>query len=273
MNSVNAVLAVLILSAWGVGEGCGCQTFSVPEDATKIGELDLYVPGATKVPSLPVGSRDPAAPVIVDVVAGKTGPHAFELQLEVDSYSDIRFVFLNFGSDGIYKAPVTEALAGGEEPPTACGVAAEQQGITCTQACLSACACASCSDSQVELNLEQACALNCTLYDRQGLLDKEPYNGSEKTFASVIYNGQHGVPGTATQAGCSTTKCAAAPNPNQKRKRMWSLTFATPNVPELVPLSSTMCQQDTSTPVATSEPFAKAEVRICPHPLTTAMCR
>lgn len=276
MNFVNTALAVLVLSSWGVGEGCGCQTFSPPEDATKIGELDLYVV-ATKVPSLPSYSNDAAAPVIVDVTAYKSGPSSFELNFDVESYSSIKYVYLNFGSDGIYKAAVTEALgAGVDEPPTACGVAASQQGITCTKACLAACGCLSaCPSEQIELNAEQACALNCTLYDNQGLLDDAPYNGSEKNFAAYLYKGLPGtgLTGVAQQAMCSASSCAGAPDPNKKTKRTWTVSFSTPNVPELVPLSSTMCEQDTSTPVATSAPAERGSVKICPNPLTTAMCR
>jgi hypothetical protein len=273
LHSVQAALAVLVLSSWGVGEGCGCQTFSPPEGSTKIGERDLYIEGE-KVSSLPAGSSDPRAPVIVDIKGYKTSPQSFSMNFDIESYYDIKFVYLDFGADGIYKAAVTEAVgAGVDEPPTACGIAAEQQGITCTQACLKACGCLSaCPSEQIELNVEQSCALNCTLYDNQGLLEGAPYNGSEKTFAAAIYKGMYGLTGLASQAMCSASSCAAAPDPSKKNKRSWSLNFSTPSVPELVPLSASMCQQDTSTPVATSSGFAKGEVKVCDMPLAADAC-
>lgn len=275
MNPVHTLFAVLVLSSWGVGEGCGCQTFSPPEGATKIGELDLYIEG-TKVTELPTPSSDPAAPRIVAIRGYKTSPTSFEMHFEVESYRTIEYVYLDFDTNGIYKAAVTEVLeAGTDAPPTACGVAAQQQGITCTQACLAACGCLTdCPDEQIELNAEQACALNCTIADNSNALNGPPYNGSEKTFASVVYNGlpSSGLIGVATQAKCSASKCGPPPDPNQKKKKRWSMTFSTPTVPMAQPIFDSICQQDMSTPVATSEPFGKASVEVCDMPYASDAC-
>lgn len=277
MNNVGMSLAVLIFSAWGVGEGCGCQSFSIPPDATKIGTLDLYIVG-TKVESLPAPSTSSAAPRLIALTAYENGPYSFSMNFEVESEADVEFVYLGFGANGIYKAKVHPerllAEGGGDTPITACGIAATNQGITCTAACLSACSCLVCPDRMVELNGEQSCAFNCTVYKNQGALAAAPWYGSEKTFASRLYKGGDGVPGFAAQLGCSASTCVSAPVPGAKRKKSVSIDFSTPINLSTTTLSTSMLETapTTSNPVYRSEPGAAATVSISkcpPHAICT----
>jgi hypothetical protein len=144
-----------------------------------------------------------------------------------------------------------------------CGAAASSQGITCSKACLSACSCLQCASDSTETNAEQACALNCTVYAQNGLLSGSPYNGSEATFAALLYNGTSGVPGVATQLGCSTNACAKAPSPTEtKRTRSWQLELETPTFPSATPMFAPQFVSADPAPVASS-PAAPATVRIC----------
>lgn len=237
-----------------------CFTFSVPADATQIGETDLYVVGGESS-QLPTPSSSSTAPVITQITATQTGTYTFNMYFDVESSRDIAYVYVDFASDGVYRVPVKALEAGGAEPPAACS-----QGITCTSACLSACGCLSCSDGTIEKNLEQGCAATCSANVSSGAINSAPYNGSEKTLAYVVYNGSpaDGIPGTAAQApGCSTSKCPGAPT-SGRTSQTWSIGFTAPVIPETTSLTTAMVETTSSGGAAeTSAPFERASVSTC----------
>lgn len=236
-------------------------------NSVPIGQTDLYLPGGEKA-TPPSASTSDTAPMITRVTAVKTGPQSFSLFLDVENASSLAYVYLDFGDAGVYRVKPTlaspTASTTTDTPLTACGVAAQNQGIVCTSACLSACSCLKCPSASEETNAEQACALNCTLYDRQGLLAQSPYYGSEAKFASFVYNGnpELGLPGLISQTSCSASACVSAPSLEPaKTSKAWEVHFETPTVPELTPLVAPQVVTD-DTPIA-SPPMAPASVAMC----------
>jgi hypothetical protein len=209
-----------------------------------------------------------AAPKLVSTSAVQTGDHSYAITFEVQSVSDIAYIYLDFGPSGLYRARPTQKVSqttSTDPPLTICGSVAASQGITCTSACLSACSCLQCASDSTETNAEQACALNCSIYAKNGLLAGSPYNGSEATFASLLYNGTAGVPGFATQTGCSASTCMKAPSPSETttRTRSWQLNFETPTFPSTTAMFAPQFVTADPAPIA-SAPAAPASVKICP---------
>lgn len=255
-------LAGLVAVACGGGGEAGEEAFEIPSNAEEIGSTGLYLPRAEPA-TLPRPTSGASTPRIMGVTATRTGPYSFSVHVDVESTATIAYAYLDFGEDGVFKVPTTAVTTGSSstDPPlTACGVAAKNQGITCTSACLAACSCLSCSDDSVELNAEQACALNCSIYDDLGALEGEPYDGSEQKFASILYNGDSsiGLPGVASQLGCGTSACISASISSPRKS--WAVEFQTPTVPEVTPLFATQVVTEGSAQV--SAPAAAARVAV-----------
>ena len=256
-RELNGLLFCICL-AWGCGE-----SFSVPSNGVQVGTSELYILGGT-IAQLPTPSTSDTAPKILNVTAKRTGTFTFAISFDVEGDGDIGFAYFDFGGDGIYKAEVAEEILANDKLPTACGVGAAAAGVTCTPACISACACLSCSDSQFEANSKESCAFTCSANDKAGVVDRPPYNGSEKAFASLLYNGspEDGIPGlVASVPNCNASTCEAP----RKRTKGWSVKFTTPTVPQVTPLFSSMVETNSGSdaPVA-SQASARATVAIGP---------
>lgn len=186
--------------------GCEPAGFTVPRNAERVGDLDLYLPDAERT-ALPDPSLWSDTLSIIDVRVEQVGAYDYDVHFDVEGTDAVRFVILDFGADGVYRVAPTPTPP--DAPPTACGIAASQLGVTCSSACLSACGCLQCSDSVAELNAEQACALNCTLLSDNMGLAGEPYNGSEQVYADLLYRGseEYGLVGVAAQLGCGVSAC------------------------------------------------------------------
>jgi hypothetical protein len=251
------------------------EPFAPSSDTVRIGGSDLYLSGGSSAASMPTPSTSASAPKLISTSAVQTGDHSYAITFEVESASDIAYIYLDFGGSGVYRAkPLlkpTESTSA-DPPLTICGVAASSQGITCSKACLSACSCLQCSSDSTETNAEQACALNCSIYAQNGLLAGSPYNGSEANFASMLYNGTAGVPGFAAQTGCSASACktASTSTPATSQRRSLQLSFQTPEIPSATPMFAP--QFVTADPAPVNSPVAApATVKVCP--LTTEFCR
>jgi hypothetical protein len=259
----------LLLALTGVasvscsGDGDDEDSFVVPTDAVAIGTTGLYLSHAQSA-TMPTPTQGANAPRVMGVSAHRTGDHSFAVQIDVESTVTIAYAFFDFGVDGVFKVPTTPVTASAnssDKPLTACGVAASSQGITCTSACLSACSCLSCSDDDIERNTEQACALTCSIADKTGSLDLEPYSGSEDKFASILYKGDAtiGLPGLASQVGCGTGACVSVSLSTPRKS--YAVEFQTPTVPQATPM---FAPQVASSDVAqVSQPGAPAKLNVC----------
>lgn len=265
IHSWLVVLSLAGLAAVACGGGDEAEeeeSFEIPSNAAAIGSTGLYLPRAQPA-TAPIPTPGANAPRIMGVSAIRTGEYSFSVHVEVESSATIAHAYLDFGANGVFKAPttpVTSISSSTDRPLTACGVAASNQGITCTSACLAACSCLACSDDTMELNAEQACALNCSVYDQLGALEDEPYDGSEEKFASILYKGDAalGLPGVASQLGCGTSACVSASLSSPRKS--WAVEFQTPTVPELTPMFAT--QVVTQDAAQVSAPAAAARVQV-----------
>ncbi len=117
----------------------------------------------------------------------------------------------------------------------ACNVLAQQQGYSCTTACVKACSCVDCDDATMEKNIVDSCAVNCSIYSHQGQIGPEPYT-SEEVFADFIYNGnaEWGISGMLQSLPqCSGDVCSSrAAAQEEKRMRVsfyhpgsWTMRF------------------------------------------------
>lgn len=261
----------IVLAACG-GDEATAESFHPSEDAVEIGTTGVYLRDGERVDEAPSPTTTPNAPVITSASAKQTGTNEFELKLEVEHEpgATIAWAFLDFGEHGVYRthvhAPSAVAPAGGGSGDYAktCREMMAKQNISCTDACISACACVTCGDSTVLNNLKLACATTCSANVSSGAIDSAPYDGSEAKLADVVYNGSPdvGLQGTATAAGCNASACGdGAGDDDTGRTKPYAITFEAPSVPELTPLVAPQVQTD-DTPI-TSEPFGEARVSVC----------
>lgn len=258
-------MGVVVLAACS-GSGDEESAFSPSPDAIEVGSTGIYlVDGEPATKPTPTSSD--SAPKIVKVTAEQTSEHEFTLTMEVESEQEIAYAYLDFSEHGVYKAPVRAPVAAVDPNASyaeGCRQALASQNISCTDECIAACDCVSCSDSAITKNLKQACAVTCSANVHSGSIDSAPYNGSEKVLADVVYNGSAdiGLPGTATQSGCNATQCAAS-GASEKKSNLhrWTVSFEAPNVPQLTPLVAPQVQADDR--VTTSEQFAPAQISLC----------
>ncbi len=212
-------LAALVLSLgagaclFQPGDGSAAAGgFVVPAGAVQIAN-GVYVASGRKVSEpFPPPSAADNRPVITAGQWKNTGPNSFALGLSVRSPIPIQELHLELGG-----AHFIVTGSGGSTDIDACAMLQQQQGYGCTKACVDACSCASCTEAIYETNAEGSCSVTCSTLSHDGGLSQAPYNGSEVTFADVIYNGYVDAQGVKQVSGlldsfasCSGSVCADA---------------------------------------------------------------
>lgn len=263
------VVAALTFAACGGNNEAKSTPFSPDPSSIQIGTTGIYLASGTRAEK-PTASTGPGAPKITKVTATEEGEHEFNITIEVENEEDVAFAYLDFGEHGVYKAPLRAPMTAvtGDDFAAGCRDALASQGIQCTDACIRACGCVSCGDAAIAKNLKQACAVTCSANVSSGAIKSAPYNGSEATLASYVYNGnpELGLQGSASQVGCSASSCSSAATPTTTTRKVstWRLTFETLTIPQLTPLVAPQVQ--TSDSVETSQPAGAAMLRIDPCP-------
>lgn len=276
------VLAVLGVTAAACGGSGDDETpaFQPSSGAVQIGTTGIYLPHGSRVESAPAPTKSEDAPAIKSVTAAQTGTNTFVLTLNVDASALHlpRSAYLDFGADGVYKTPfdlAKAAASGTADYAQQCRDLLAKQNITCTDACIQACACVTCSDATIAKNLKLACATTCSANVSSGAIKSAPYNGSEVTLANVVYNGspEDGLQGSAKQAGCDASACptgSTSTDSTGRKTATYLVTFEAPTIPQATPLVAPQVQ--TVDPVITSEPAGAARVSLC-HQNETMPCR
>lgn len=238
--------------------------FTPSPNFQEVGTSGIYIYNAG-LAEKPTPSSGPGAPKITEVTAAHVGGNRFIITLHVENEEDIADAYLDFGEHGIYRVrPAPHAALGAGDFGAGCRDALASQKIPCTDACITACNCASCGDPAIEKNLKQSCAITCSANVHSGAIKSAPYNGSEETLAQYVYNGapEYGLQGTAKQAGCDASQCTSAKPPAGTRTvKPWDIYFESPTIPQLTPLVAPQVQ--TADAVETSQPFAAAKVSVC----------
>lgn len=173
---------------------------------------------------LPQATSTGVEPVVTSAQWVYVTQNVFGIELDVDTQGPVTAVYLEINGS-VYVFDPVALESGGAADINACNILAEQQGYSCTQACLDACACVSCNDEAIESNLVNSCAVNCSIYSHQGAIGPEPYT-SEAVFADIVYNGYTNGAGTVPGMlqsidGCSGQVCSdQAPVSQEKPKRV-----------------------------------------------------
>jgi len=191
----------------------------------------------------------------------------FALELHVASAMPVSVVYLEI-NDAVYEIEAEAVAAPSTQEVNACNLLVESQGITCSAACLEACGCATCSDVAVEKNLTNACALNCSVQDHQGLIGPEPFT-SEAVFADLLYSGDasSGLPGMLAQLpGCSGQICFDRAASSKRQDQRLQLKFHFRNdsfVPNLnVGTLSAIADPPNDTPYVSESVAAPAKINL-----------
>lgn len=186
--------------------------FVVPAGSVEIATGIFVASGSKSSEPFPAATGEPAAPIVTGGQWKNTGPHSFALGIEVQSAGALGEVHLELA--GVHYV-VTPSEVGGAID--VCGILQQQQGYGCSKACVDACACATCTEKLYEENVRGGCSVNCSILSREGGLADAPYDGSEVTYADVIYNGWVDDTGVEQVAGildsfpaCSGSVCAQA---------------------------------------------------------------
>ncbi len=183
-------------------------------EGTCVGDLEVSLPdGRLYDGPLPQPTSHGDEPVITGSRWVAVDNNTTGLEIQAQSGAAITAVYLEIDGEVYVFDPVV--LEGGPAPDAidACDIVAEQQGYSCTEACVEACSCVECDDSYMQSNLSSSCAASCSIYAHQGLIgpDQEPYS-SEVVFADIIYNGYsfdgESVPGMLESLpGCYGSVC------------------------------------------------------------------
>jgi hypothetical protein len=245
----------------------GCGGSSSSPDGVLIEGLDgVKLLGTATLSSDPMPSPTSTGkePVIASATFENSGSNSFNLQVTFSGSTEVKLLHVQING----KHYVSDLSAGTKSAkPDACEIIAKQQGVTCTPACLKACACVSCSDSTIEDAIEGSCAAVCSINVQQGIIGPgmEPYT-SETVFADLEYNGYMEVPGLLQSFnGCSASVCTKAASAAKKA----TLQFTAPDfsfVPNLQVGNLVATADSPSGPVA-SQPFNSAAAtvsNICP---------
>jgi hypothetical protein len=213
---------------------------------------------------MPSPTRTGSEPVIESAAFANSGSNSFNLQVSFSGSAEVKLLHVQING----KHYVSDLSASTNSTKLdACEVVAKQQGVTCTPACLKACACVSCSDSTTEDNIEGACAAVCSINVQSGNIGpgQQPYT-SEAVFADIEYNGYSGVPGLLQSFnGCSASVCTSAATGAKKA----TLQFTVPDfsfVPNLQ-VGNLVATGDSPSGPVVSEPFSSAAAtvsNICP---------
>jgi len=244
----------------------GCGGSSSSDGVLIEGLPGVKLLGAASVSSDPMPSptRTGSEQVIASAAFQNSGSNSFNLQVSFSGSTVVKLLHVQING----KHYVSDLSASTKSTkPDACEVIAQQQGVTCTPACLKACACVSCSDSTTEDNIEGACAAVCSINVQSGNIGpgKQPYT-SEAVFADLEYNGYSGAPGLLQSFnGCSASVCTSAASAAKKA----TLQFTVPDfsfVPNLQVGNLVATGDSSSGPVA-SQPFTSAAAtvsNVCP---------
>ncbi len=175
--------------------------------------------------SLPTGRRSDepfpkptktgSEPSISSASFKNTGSTSFNLIVKYQSTVAVSELHMDINGDHyIVDVPLPAVDAQGNID--ACQIAASATGVSCTPACLKACACVECTNGIVGDNIEGSCAATCSIGVAKGTIGpgKQPYT-SEAVYADIIYNGYTvsgtRVPGTLDSiSGCNASACRAA---------------------------------------------------------------
>jgi hypothetical protein len=248
----------------------GCGSSSSSSDGVLIEGLPgVKLLGASEsADPMPSPTSTGNEPVIESAAFENSGSNSFNLQVSFSGTAVVKLLHMEING----KHYVSDLSASTKSAkPDACEIIAKQQGVTCTPACLKACACVSCTDSTIEDNIEGACAAVCSINVQSGNIGpgQQPYT-SEAVFADLEYNGYMGVPGLLQSFnGCSASVCTSAASSAKKA----TLHFTAPDfsfVPNMQ-VGNLVATSDSPSGPVVSEPFnsAAATVRnICPANVT-----
>jgi len=186
--------------------------------------VGFLVGGRKSNDPMPTPTNTGAEPVISDWFFVGTN-EAFTLNVVVNSELSLEAVHVQIdGQHYVVDASPEYAWTGSVD---ACEMITSQQGYSCTQACLDACACVTCDDSVIRDAIHGSCAGECSIGVQQGTVGPghEPYT-SEVAFADIVYNGtvinNTPVDGVlASFPGCEASKCAAAANKERGPQMVW----------------------------------------------------
>jgi hypothetical protein len=184
-----------------------------------VGDLELSLPKGKKHDGpLPAATSRGDEPVIAHADWVPVKKNVFALELHLESETPVRSIFIEING-AVYEIEASPMEGASYEEIDACNILAEQQGYGCTEACLEACACASCDDPMVENNMVKSCAMTCSIYSHEGLLGSEPYT-DEAVYADIVYNGspEHGLPGLMQSIPTCRSKTCSDRAAASKRK-------------------------------------------------------
>jgi hypothetical protein len=217
----------------------------------------IYLTNATESDEpMPQPSSDPDAPVVIG--GSMSNPITGVAQVTVETTTTIVEVHLAIDGRHFIIDPALVTSSGDVADIDACEILAAQQGYSCTQACLEACGCISCGQGVTEDAIEQACSVNCSIYSQQGLLQEAPWNGSEATFAKLVYEGysENGVSvdGLLDQfPGCSSSSCTTGSGAAGENYSFGIIGVDYPSIPIIGP--GVVQSKPASKPSLTSQDF------------------
>ncbi|MFH1435315.1 MAG: hypothetical protein ABIJ56_06330 [Pseudomonadota bacterium] len=185
---------------------CWC-TDTTPA-GTQVGDLPMYVEGEKSPDPMPTPTSYGDEPVISGYTATATSGTTFKIEFDVISPYPVTKMHMEMNGEH-YIADIEPQGTGEVGDIDACQILADATGITCTQACVDACTCVTCSDSTIQSNIRQACSVGCSTSYAQGGIGPGQTFASEVDAADKIVNGYSTVPGLINGMPCSGSVCSA----------------------------------------------------------------